>query len=128
MNSSRPTHATMYTAPPYYPHRALSAMLDGINKLAFTQTQTEKDSRKKETESLSIISSWPFITHSLGGSLILISKGIKGYKGKPLFRHQTLECLGVWPEQKPVYDKTSEYRHCAMCIAVGRGNERSNCR
>lgn len=74
-------------------------MLGGRNKLAFTLTQTEKDARKKETESLGIISSWLFITHSLGGSLILISKGIKGYKGKPIFRHQTPECLGVWPEQ-----------------------------
>lgn len=45
--------------------------------------------------------------------------GIEGYKSKPIFRHQTPECLGVWPQQKPVYDKRSEYNtgQCALLLA-----------
>lgn len=95
-------------------------MLGERNKLAITQTQTEKEVRKRK--SLSVISSWLFITLSLGESLILLSKGIEGYKGKPIFRHQTTECLGVWPEQNPVYDEIKTQRW-AICAAVGRGNE-----
>lgn len=58
---------------------------------------------------------WFFITQNLNGLSVLISKGIKGFK----FRHQSPECLDVWPQQKPVCDKSPEFstESCTLLFA-----------
>lgn len=44
--------------------------------------------------------------------------GYKGYKSQPILGHQTPECLGVLPQQKPVYDEKSQFGiwPCALLL------------